>query len=259
MRNICAIKGKQVEQFFSDDPDRLEHFAQTWNRHNFDIYDCVSELTDGAQTRCLETVKSLSFVHVDIDMRALETGADAVLARLKNLLCPLEIRSSGGGFHVVIHLKEPVDAGTPEFERVNAVRKRLTYLLAGDPAPDHAAALLRRIGTQNFKYGEPRLCRVIQTGAPVDLTEIEELIDLLGDTPLFVAKERAPKINGHLHFGHRAQATRGRRCRPCRHGLRRKGSRHSSHAIDLYRIASTRWPTGRGCGGGSAHRHAASR
>ena len=197
MRNVCAIKGKTVKQFFSDDPDRLEHFAQTWNRHNFDIYDCVSELTDGAQTRCLETVKSLSFVHVDIDLRALETGADAVLARLKNLLCPLEIRSSGGGFHVVIHLKEPVETGTEEFERVNAARKRLTYLLAGDPAPDHAAALLRRVGTQNFKYGEPRLCRVIQTGAPVDLTEIEALVDLLGDTPLFVAKEGAPKTNGH--------------------------------------------------------------
>ena len=34
MRNVCAIKGKTVKQFFSDDPDRLEHFAQTWNRHN---------------------------------------------------------------------------------------------------------------------------------------------------------------------------------------------------------------------------------
>ena len=32
---------------------------------------------------------------------------------------------------------------------------------------------------------------------PVDLTEIEALIDLLGDTPLFVRKEVAPKSNGH--------------------------------------------------------------
>jgi hypothetical protein len=31
----------------------------------------------------------------------------------------------------------------------------------------------------------------------LDITEIEELVDLLGDTPLFVRKEKTPKANGH--------------------------------------------------------------
>jgi hypothetical protein len=96
----------------------------------------------------------------------------------------LEIRDSGGGYHVVAHLKEPIEAGTDEFAHVTALRKRLTYLLAGDRAPDHAAALLRRVGTYNYKYGEPRLCHVVQTGVPADITEIDELVDMLGDTPL---------------------------------------------------------------------------
>jgi hypothetical protein len=69
-------------------------------------------------------------------------------------------------------------------------------LLCGDPAPDHAAALLRVVGSHNSKYGEPRLCRVVQPGEPVDITEIEELINLLADRPLF---ESLPKTttNGH--------------------------------------------------------------
>jgi RecA-family ATPase len=38
----------------------------------------------------------------------------------------------------------------------------------------------------------------VQEGAPVDLTEAETLAELLGDTPLFVAKERVvKKANGH--------------------------------------------------------------
>jgi RecA-family ATPase len=204
MRNVTAIRdlgsgNKEVKPLFSDDPTELETFAQFWNnsQQHFDVYDCVAKLTDGARERRLETVRSLSFLHVDVDLRALETAQDTVLSKLRSLPLPLEIRSSGGGYHVLAQLKEPVETGSAEFDRANALRRQLTYLLAGDPAPDHAAALLRRVGTFNYKHGEPRLCHVIQTGAPVDLTEIEELVELLGDTPLFVAKVKEPKGNGH--------------------------------------------------------------
>src|SRR5262245_33889002 len=62
--------------------------------------------------------------------------------------------------------------------------------------PNHAAALLRKLGTRNFKYeGEPRPCRVIQEGEPADITEIEDLLDLLGDEPLFALRV----TNGHDH------------------------------------------------------------
>ena len=70
----------------------------------------------------------------------------------------------------------------------------MTYILCGDPAPDHAAALLRRPGTHNSKYnGEARLCQILHEGSPVDITEIEALVDLY-DRPIFEFK---PKSNGH--------------------------------------------------------------
>lgn len=203
MKYICAIDPKRkaiAGQLFSDNEHSLAGRAKKWDEAGLHVYDCVAELMPGAQAtgeRSLDTVQSLSFLHVDIDLRALATPPDEVLAKLKALPLPVEIRNSGGGYHVIICLKEAAEAGTVEFERANAARKRLTYLLVGDPAPDHAAALLRRVGSHNFKYGKPRLCHVVQAGAPVDLTEAETLAELLGDTPLFVAKERPPKANGH--------------------------------------------------------------
>lgn len=84
-----------------------------------------------------------------------------------------------------------MESGTEEFERVNALRARLTKILCGDPAPDHAAALLRRPGTHNSKYGEPRECHVVRAGK---LTEVETLAELY-EQPLFEFK---PKANGHV-------------------------------------------------------------
>jgi hypothetical protein len=197
MRYVCAIHNQQVRHCFTSDAQVETRFAESWNKQGWDVYDCVAELKDNAQVRSLETVKELAFLHVDLDLRSLETPCGEVLAALESLPLPLEVRDSGGGFHAIAWLKEPVEANTPEFDRANAARKQLTYLLAGDPAPDHAAALLRRVDTRNFKYGEPRLCHVIQAGEPVDLTEVEELIELLGDTPLFVTKAKAVATNGH--------------------------------------------------------------
>jgi hypothetical protein len=193
-RYLCSIpdvKGSgPIPEIISDDQDAIETFVETWDRPGRSLYECVATLKPGATRRCLETVGALHFIHVDIDLRTLDTPQDEVLARLQALPLPLEIRDSGGGFHVIPLLKEPAEAGTPEFERINRARKRLTRTLCGDPAPDHAAALLRVVGSHNFKYGEPRPCRVIQTGAPTDLTEIEELVDLLADNPLFVARQK---------------------------------------------------------------------
>jgi AAA domain len=130
-------------------------------------------------------------------LRTLNEPRDDVLQRLKQLLPPwVEIRDSGGGgFHLIIYLKEPVEADTKEFERAGDARSRLTLILCADPAPNHAAALLRKVGTTNFKYESPQLCQVIRPGKPVDITEVEEFLDQLGDAPLFAQVERA--TNGH--------------------------------------------------------------
>ena len=176
----------------SDSEPSLASRAKKWDEAGYHVYDCVAELMPGAQTtgeRSLDTVQSLSFLHVDIDLKDIETSRDEALAKLQSLPLPLEIRDSGGGFHVLAILKEPVEVRTHEFDRLNAARKRLTHLLAGDPAPDHAAALLRRLGTRNHKFDPPRACTILQQGEPLDITEIEELTDLLGDEPLFVRKK----------------------------------------------------------------------
>ena len=112
------------------------------------------------------------------------------------MLPPSEIRDSGGGFHPVWHLKEPLAdaAGLAEAE---AVMKRLACLLAADPAPTHCAALLRHPGTHNSKYGESIECRVIESsGAAYDISEFVDLFDLYGDTPLLHYSEKS-KSNGH--------------------------------------------------------------
>jgi hypothetical protein len=211
MRYICAISpgGNDRKHLFSDNEYSLANFAATWDSNGYHIYDCVAELLPEAQVkreRSLDTVASLSFAHVDVDLKNIAAARDKVLTKLQAIPSPLEIRDSGGGFHILALLKEPAEAGTDEFERVNAVRRKLTCLLAGDPAPDHAAALLRRVGTNNYKFDPPRPCCVIQKGVPTDITEVEELIELLGETPLFVRNE-TPKANGHAAPNGQADTT----------------------------------------------------
>src|SRR5262249_51453472 len=116
----------------------LERFAKEYDRPGMSVYQCVSRLQPGAQRRARDTVAELTVLHVDIDLRMLVTPPEVVRQKLLelSLSLPVEVRNSGGGYHVVVELKEPVRAGTPEFERANKVRAALTRMLCGDPAPD---------------------------------------------------------------------------------------------------------------------------
>ena len=78
-------------------------------------------------------------------------------------------------------------------------------MLCGDPAPDHHAALLRKVGTHNTKYGEARLCQVEKAGAPVDITDLEAFIELYDGKPQF---EWAPKLNGQAQKQEREERER---------------------------------------------------
>ena len=99
--------------------------------------------------------------------------------------------------HIKYTLREPVDTTDPEMlARVRSVYKRLAAGLGADPAPAHPAALLRMPGTHNTKYGEPVLVEAVGgSGRPVDLSELEDLCDLLEDKPLFTRKQ----VNGHTN------------------------------------------------------------
>jgi hypothetical protein len=167
----------RICRLMSDDATAIEAFARQHDVPGRGVYECVAELRADAQRRARDTVAALPFLHVDIDLRALDTPRDKVLAKLKKLPLRAELRDSGGGFHVIFHLKEPVEVDTPEFQRANELRTKLTHLFCGDPAPNHCAALLRRLNTHNSKYGDSRLCHVIQKGEAADITEIEALLD----------------------------------------------------------------------------------
>jgi AAA domain len=195
-RYLCSLPNnksdERIPELISDDPVAIDAFVRKWDVPGRGVYECVSTLKPGATRRALETVDELYQIHVDIDLRALATPSEEVLSKLQALPLPLELRDSGGGYHVIAPLKESAHAGTPEFEHANQLRKSLTRLLCGDPMPDHAAALLRVVGSHNSKYGELRLCRIIRPGKSVDVTEVEELIGLLGDRSVF---EPRPKTN----------------------------------------------------------------
>jgi hypothetical protein len=108
-----------------------------------------------------------------------------VRERVLALPLPFEVRETGGGLHVLANLKETYENGTEHYRRAEDLRSQLTHLLCGDPAPNHSAALMRCVGTHNSKYkGEPFEVRVTRAGEPVDLTDIEALLDLYNE-PLF--------------------------------------------------------------------------
>ena len=122
------------------------------------------------------------------------------------------VNDSGGGRHAVYELKEPVDADDPiTFDRVRQLMKAQAAALSADPAPTHPAALLRVAGTHNSKRGEPVLVRPLWgSGMPVDITEIEALVELLPTNGIFTRKART---NGAGYSGAIASAGPGRRRR----------------------------------------------
>jgi hypothetical protein len=197
---ICALfddkRDGQFPQLFTTDTAALERFAKQYDRPGMSVYQCVSRLQPDARRRARDTVAEMAILHVDIDLRMLATPPEVVHQKLLelSLSLPVEIRNSGGGYHVIVELKEPVKAGTAAFERANRVRGQLTHMLCGDPAPDHHAALLRKVGTHNTKYGEPRLCQVERAGGPVDIADLEAFIELYEGKPQF--EWAAPKHNG---------------------------------------------------------------
>jgi len=131
------------------------------------------------------------------DFKDLAAAPQEIERRLRTLpLVPTWVRKSGGGFHVGWELKEPVAADDAEyFRHACDLHKRLVAALSGDPAVAHPAALLRVAGTHNSKRDKPaRVVTLWDNATPVDLTEIEALIELLPAQGMF---ERKGGSNGH--------------------------------------------------------------
>jgi hypothetical protein len=210
LRYICSMpnpgcRGPIRELFYPDTDEGHESaraFAEREDKPGRAVYDCIGVLRDGAKSRCKEEVAELDRIVCDLDLKNIEESRDKVLSVLQGLILkPSEIRDSGFGLHAEWNLKEPVP-DEPGMAQGEATMRRLATLLAGDPAPTHRAALLRRPGTHNTKDGTPRECHVVGgLDAPCDVSEFEDMFDLYGDRPLLTRKEPehagARASNGH--------------------------------------------------------------
>jgi hypothetical protein len=201
---VCSlpnVKGPgRFPELITEDPNAVATFVQKWDIPGRAVYACTNPLKPGATRRAVETVAEIVKIHVDIDFKDLVAGPDEIDVKLQHLpLEPTAVRDSGGGRHVEYILKEPISSDdAASFAHATEVLKRLTAALSGDPAPAHPAALLRVEGSHNSKReGDPVLVRTLWGSSnPVDLSELEALVDLLPPEGIFARKESG---NGRAH------------------------------------------------------------
>jgi AAA domain len=204
---VCALPNKKgdgiPQEFISDDPAKIEEWAQQHDKPGWGVFDCHNPLKPGAPRRTKETIGAIECIYADVDPKNVVETMEEVDARLRDFLIPLEIRDSGRGRHIGSKLKEPIDPNDAEMvARVDTARKRLTEILCGDPQVCHQAALRRRPGTHNTKDGGWAECKVLTNEAiEHDLTEWEEALALY-DRALFTPKPPAVGENvEYIDFG----------------------------------------------------------
>jgi AAA domain len=191
---VCALPNKKgagiPQEFISDDIAKIEEWARQHDKPGWGVYDCINPLKGGATARNKDNVAAVVSIRIDIDPKSVIETVDEVDAHLGNMLLPPSaLIDSGRGRHADWALKEPISTDDAEMiARVDTVRSRLIETLCGDPAPSHHAALFRRPGTHNTKEGAWLECRFVHNGgAPVDLTELEDMVALY-DRPLLSPK-----------------------------------------------------------------------
>ena len=198
---VCSIPNPRqpghIKELISDDAALIDSFVAAEDRPGVGVYYCPNTLMAGATKRCLETVGQINRIWVDIDFKDIDEDPVEAERRLRQLpIQPTVIRSSGGGYHVLFDLHEPIARGDPDFARASDLYKRVAHILCGDPAPAHPSALLRYPGTRNTKRSDPVICEDrFASDGKYDLADLEAMIDLLG-APIFTCKEK-PRANGH--------------------------------------------------------------
>jgi AAA domain len=180
----------------SADQVLIERWIKAEDRPGFSIYECPNPLKPGAPRHGKDSLLGIIEIFLDIDFRHIvETSEQADERLLRRLLLPPTLLvDSGHGRHPRYRLKELILCGDPAFERACTVQEKLIEYFAADPQV-RPWSLLRRPGTTNSKHEPHVLCQVIQHGSPVDLTELEELCDLIEGAPLLTRKPSA--TNGH--------------------------------------------------------------
>jgi RecA-family ATPase len=179
----------------TSDPALIERWIKAENRPGFSIYECPNPLKPGAARHGKENLAAIVEIFTDIDFKnvvEMTQQADEKLAHLP--LMPSELVDSGHGRHPRYRLKEAIPCDDPDFERACAIQEKLTVYFAADPQV-RPWSLLRRPGTLNSKHEPHVVCRILQKGPAVDLTELEEFCELVEGTTLLTRKPKAG--NGH--------------------------------------------------------------
>jgi hypothetical protein len=110
---VCALPNKKgdgiPQEFISDDPSKIEEWAQQYNKPGWGVFDCHNPLKPDATRRTKETIAAIECIYADVDPKNIVETMEEVDAQLRDFLMPLEIRDSGRGRHIGSKLKEPVD------------------------------------------------------------------------------------------------------------------------------------------------------
>src|SRR5262249_31108070 len=129
------------------------------------------------------------------DFKSLSESREEIYSKLVQLpVEPTKAVMSGGGWHIKWELKEPIDIDDAvELARLTRLNEKLIRLLGADPAPTKPHSLLREEQSVNYRYDAPILVEVKWgSSQPVDLTELEELAELIdGDRPYLTYTPKA--------------------------------------------------------------------
>jgi hypothetical protein len=178
--------GESAGLLFTDNTEEMERFKAQHDQPGRGVYRCVNPLKPGSRKRTLDNILQIERFVVDLDYKTISETPEEIYAKLVQLpLEPTAAVLSGGGWHLWWELREPVDCADGE-AMANAIRlgKQLSHALGGDPAPTNPHSLIREKGSVNYKYAQPALVEAKWgSSSPVDITELEELVELLGDRP----------------------------------------------------------------------------
>jgi RecA-family ATPase len=190
-------KGQLGEPKFlrSDDPALIARWIEAEDRPGFGIFSCRNPLKPGAVRHGKDSTDAIEELVHDIDFKDVVETPEEVDEKLSHVLLPLsEIADSGHGRHASYKLKERIEHTDPDYERACNIQAKLIEYFGADPQV-RPWSLTRHPGTTNSKQDPPVPCRVLHNGAPVDLSELEDLCELIEGAPLLTRKPKAG--NGH--------------------------------------------------------------
>jgi hypothetical protein len=187
-----------AKMIFTDSEAAVEDFLRKHDNIGWGIFECLGKFPPGTTKRNKETVGSLERLAVDIDFKNIEQSPEDILTVLTGLcLPPSEIHSSGHGYRLLFHLKEPLTGD--DMARGERAMARFAELLGADPAPTNRASLFRLPGSSNTKDGDKKPCHVLpeysDPSQQYDITELEEMFNLY-ERPLLTRKAAAATNGG---------------------------------------------------------------